>query len=116
MRSRFSVKKTKNSVLKTIAIISGNYGSYVLLQLGPAELLVSKDPVTVSGVSESIVVEDRGENYNFSNGQEINHKCGNEGKKQQYEGHPLRSSCSPQVLIKLRLLQLLQTYETFGTQ
>ena len=34
----------------------------------------------------TIIGSDRGENYNFSNGQEINHKARNEGKKQNTEG------------------------------
>ena len=30
-----------------------------------------------------IIVSDRGENYKFSNGQEINHKTRNEGEKHE---------------------------------
>ena len=70
VRSRFSVPPS-------VAQYSGNESSCNLQRFGVKN-------VTVGGVT--IIGSDRGENYNFSNGQEINHKCGNEGKKQHTKG------------------------------
>ena len=96
VRRRTSLRERAQSVPPSIAQYSGNAICSVLV--------IERDRgVTTIG-------SDRGENYNFSNGQEINHKAWNEGEKR------IRRVAIPSSLThsSWKLIHSLQTYK--GTQ